>query len=85
MRFVNGLGTNLQGGIRELEKDILGVVRDQTEGGRKALVILDGMDFLMAGMGVEIEEVMAMVTEVREVSSHQHQFMGQQSLNGGMN
>lgn len=50
------------------------------EGGRKVLVILDGMDFLTAGMGAEVEEVMAMVAEIREVSSHE--FIDQQSPNG---
>lgn len=68
MRILDGLGGNLLGGVEEVEREILGAVTEQGEGEMKVLVILDGMDFLMAGPGVGVEDLMDLVAEIREVS-----------------
>lgn len=68
VHFVDGLEEYPQAGIKEFEKRILKALKDQTERGIKVTVILDGIDFLIAGMGVQVEEVMDTVAEIREVS-----------------
>lgn len=66
--FVDGLGGKFGTGLKNVEKYILDAVERQKEGGEKRiLVVLDGVDFLVAGMGTEVEEVMDMVQEIRHV------------------
>lgn len=68
MIFVDGLGGKFSGGARKVEKEILAAVGRQREGGdARVLVVLDGVDFLLAGEGVEAGELMDMVGEIREV------------------
>lgn len=66
--FVDGLGGKFGTRLNDFEKEILDAVRMQKEGGEgRILVVLDGLDFLVAGMGAEVQEVMDMVQEVRDV------------------
>ena len=66
--FIDGLGGKLRTGLKDVEKEILEAVKRQTEGGEgRVLVVLDGVDFLVAGIGTQVEEVMDMVQEVKDV------------------
>lgn len=68
MTFIDGLGGNFKGGAREIEKEIIEAVGRQKAGrDAKVLVVLDGVDYILAGEGLEAEEVMDMVGEIREV------------------
>lgn len=69
VRFVDGLGGKFGNGLKHIENEILHALERQKEGGEgRVLVVLDGLDFLVAGMGAEVEEVMDMVQEIRDVS-----------------
>lgn len=66
--FVDGLGGKFGTRLKDAENEILDVVQRQKGGGEgRMLVVLDGVDFLLAGMGAEVEEVMDMVQEIRDV------------------
>lgn len=66
--FVDGLGGKIAAsGMNGIENEIVDVVKRQKEGGRKVLVILDGVDYLVAGPGAEVEEVMDMLQEIKDV------------------
>ena len=66
--FVDGLGGNFGTGLKNVEKYILDAVERQKERGeRRILVVLDGVDFLVAGLGADVEEWMDMVQEIRHV------------------
>lgn len=66
--FVDGLGGKFGTGLNDIEKCILDAVERQKEREeRRVVVVLDGVDFLVAGMGAEVEEVMDMVQEIRHV------------------
>ncbi len=68
MSFIDGLGGKFGRGSREVEKEILIAMERQKENvDDKVLVILDGVDFLTAGMEAEVGKVMEMVGEIREV------------------
>lgn len=70
---MDGLGARLRGGgAREVQEGILQAVKAQRvglgAGGRlRILVILDGIDFLLAAKGATVSEMMDMVGEIREV------------------
>lgn len=66
--FVDGLGGKFGNGLKDVENEVLDALERQKEGGEgRVLVVLDGLDFLVAGMGAEVEEVMDMVQEIRDV------------------
>jgi hypothetical protein len=55
-------------GVREMEGMIEGAVRGLVnEGGKKIVVILDGVDFMMAALGEGTGGIMEMVGGIREV------------------
>lgn len=65
--FVDGLGGKFGTELKDVEKEILEVVERQKEGAEgKILVVLDGVDFLVAGLGIQVEEVMDMVQEIKQ-------------------
>ncbi|MCJ1463266.1 hypothetical protein MMC07_001872 [Pseudocyphellaria aurata] len=68
--FVDGLGGKVaMSGMNDIETEIMDTVkRQKNEGGAaKVLLVLDGVDYLVAGTGAEVEEVMDMVQEIRDV------------------
>ena len=68
--FLDGLGTGLgfnDGGIRQVEKEILDATRKLKEDGSNAIVILDGIDLLLAATETSVGEILDCVGEIREV------------------
>ena len=68
--FVDGLGGKLGlagGGISAVEKEILAAVGNQEGQSGRVLLVLDGLDFLLAATSVGAMEVLDMVSELREV------------------
>lgn len=66
--FIDGLGTSLglsSGYIENVEKAVIGAV--SKEHGSRALVVLDGIDFLLAATETSVGEVLDFVGELREV------------------
>lgn len=69
IQFVDGLASTLNGQMRDVENEVLRAVDAQMDGREKrALVILDGLDFLLAALGADAGEALDMVGEIREVS-----------------
>ena len=67
MQFLDGLGGDI-GGAVNVERRILAAVEAQKERGiKRVVVVLDGMDFLLAGMGATIDEILNLVGTIREV------------------
>ena len=66
--FIDGLGTSLglgSGAIEDVEKAVIGAV--SKEDGSRALVVLDGIDFLLAATETSVGEVLDFIGELREV------------------
>lgn len=54
----------------------MGAMKQQIEeGGKRVLVMLDGIDFLIAGLGAKVEDVMGMLADIREVRFSRHKAM----------
>lgn len=73
--FVDGLGGKLgipDGGIAVVEKEIMAAIGNAKEQGCRVLLVLDGLDFLLAATSVGAMEVLDMVSELREVDSLLH-------------
>ena len=72
-----GNGGATGGGIEVVEKEILKAV-DAAKGGMKGkgrvVLVLDGLDFLVAAMGVTAREMGEVVGSVREVCRSQFYF-----------
>ena len=70
--FVDGLGGRIgmgEGGIAAAEKEILAAIVKVQEEGCRVLLVLDGLDFLLAATSVEAMEVLDVVCELREVGT----------------
>ena len=68
--FVDGLRGNLwiaEGGIRVVEKEIMAAIGTTKGSGYRALLVLDGLDFLLAATGIGAMDVLDMICELREV------------------
>ena len=68
--FVDGLGRRLGltgGGIAGVEKEIMTAIGSAKGQGGRVLLVLDGLDFLLAATSVGAMEVLEMVCELREV------------------
>lgn len=68
--FIDGLGTSLglsSEGIEDVEKAVIGAVSKFKEHGSRVLVVLDGLDFLLAATETSVREVLDCVGEFREV------------------
>ncbi|CAD6569754.1 MAG: hypothetical protein ASARMPREDX12_002908 [Alectoria sarmentosa] len=75
VHLVDGLGSGLglgAGGIVEVEKAIasaIGSCKETLDDGGNVILVLDGLDFLLAAMGCEVLEILDMIGELREVYS----------------
>lgn len=68
VRFVDGLGSTLNGQMRDVENEVLQALDAPMDGGgKRVFVILDGLDFLLAALGADAGEALDMVGEIREV------------------
>lgn len=73
MHLVDGLGSGLglgAGGIVQVEKAIasaIGSCKETLDDGGNVILVLDGLDFLLAAMGCEVLEILDMIGELREV------------------
>ena len=70
--FVDGLGSALglgAGGIADVERAIMKVVESKKtlNEGRDIVLVLDGLDFLLAATGCEVLGLLDMIGELREV------------------
>ena len=68
--FLDGLGTRLgfnDGGIRQVEKEIMDAMRKLKNDGSKVIVVLDGIDLLLAATETSVGEILDCVGEIREV------------------
>ena len=63
-----GLGLN-GGGVAGVEKAIMNAVgsKEVLNDRRNVVLVLDGLDFLLAATGCEVQEVLNMIGELREV------------------
>ncbi len=69
--FVNGLGGKLgvpDGGTTAVEKDTMAAIGNAKEQGCRVMLVLDGLDFLLAATSVGAMEVLDMTYELREVN-----------------
>lgn len=75
----SGLGLNTEG-IKSVEKSVLDAVHTAKEGEegneKKVIVIIDGLDFLLAATETRVEAMLDMIAEVREV----HLFLSHHSI-----
>jgi len=65
----SGLGLQ-PGGFAGLEEEILRAIRDakkESHGRGKVLLVLDGMDFLLAATGCPVQALLDLIAELREV------------------
>lgn len=65
-----GLGA---GGLVETEKEIMnavGSVKEAMDGEGRAMLVLDGLDFLIAATACPVLDIIDMVGELREVCTH---------------
>ena len=72
MHLVDGLSSGLglgAGGMDDVETAILEAIgsKEDTDGGGNVVLVLDGLDFLLAATGCEVLGVLDMVGELREV------------------
>lgn len=72
MDFVDGLGGGLglsTGGIADVEKSIMKVIESKKilNDGCNIVLVLDGLDFLLAATGCEVLRLLDVVGELREV------------------
>lgn len=70
--FVDGLGSALglgAGGIADVERAIMKVIesKERLNDGRNIVLVLDGLDFLLAATGCEVLGLLDMIGELREV------------------
>ena len=73
LTFIDALATPLgliEGGLKEVETQLLAAVIKQKEQGQDVLVMLDGLDFLLATAGARVEEFLDMIGILRQVTSH---------------
>lgn len=69
--FVDGLGGKLgitEGGIAEVEKEVLAAIGAAPESVCRTLLVMDGLDFLLAATGIGAMEMLDMICELREVT-----------------
>ena len=68
--LISGLGLGA-GGLDDVEKAILEAIgsKESTDGGGNVVLVLDGLDFLLAATGCEVLGVLDMVGELREVGN----------------
>lgn len=68
VRFLQALGP-VMAGVQEMEGMIEGAIGSfmSERGGEKVVVIMDGMDFMMATLEVGAGEMLEMVGKIREV------------------
>ena len=65
---MDGLGGKFSRETKNVEKEILEAVERQKDGrDARVMVLLDGLDFLLAGDRVEAGELVDMVGEIRDV------------------
>ena len=66
--LTSGLGLNA-GGIADVEKAIMKAIgsKESLNDRRSAILVLDGLDFLLAATECEVLEVLDMIGELREV------------------
>lgn len=72
MNLVDGLGSGLglrSGGIADVERAIMKAIgsKETRNDGGNVILVLDGLDFLLAAAGCEVLEVLDMIGELREV------------------
>ena len=72
MILVDGLGSGLglgSGGIADVEKAIIKAIgsKETRNDGGNVILVLDGLDFLLAATGCEVLYVLDMIGELREV------------------
>ena len=73
MHLVDGLSGGLglgAGGIADVEKAITSAIESCKEtfnGGGNVMLVLDGLDFLLAATGCKVLEMLDMIGELREV------------------
>ena len=72
MNLVDGLSSGLglgNGGIVDVEQAIMNAIgsKETRNDGGKIILVLDGVDFLIAATGCEVLEVLDMIGELREV------------------
>ncbi|KAL9030343.1 MAG: hypothetical protein Q9196_001518 [Gyalolechia fulgens] len=68
--FVDALQSGLglqRGGIGELEKLVLNAIKETTSINTKVLLVLDGIDFLLAATDLRVDEVLSTIWALREV------------------
>ncbi len=72
MNLVDGLSSGLglgNGGIADVEQAIMNAIgrKETRNDGGNTILVLDGLDFLIAATGCEVLEVLDMIGELREV------------------
>ena len=72
MHLLDGLGSGLGlsgGGIDDVERAIKNaiVTKENSQDRSKVMLVLDGLDFLVAATGCEVQRVLDMIGELREV------------------
>ena len=70
--FLDGLGTGLglnDRGIQQVEKEIMDATKKLKEDDSKVVVILDGIDLLLAATQTSVGEILDCIGELREVTS----------------
>ena len=68
--FIDGLGTGLglkNEGIQDIEAQIVASVSKLKNDGSRVMVILDGLDFLLAATDTSVGEILDCIGELREV------------------
>lgn len=69
---IDGLSTGLgitNGGIEEVEQKVLTSIQGLKEDGSKIIVILDGIDLLLAATNISVGEILDSIGELREHAS----------------
>ena len=73
MHLIDGLSSGLglsAGGIIDVDKVIvsaIGICKENMNDGGDVILVLDGLDFLLAATGCQVLEILDMVGELREV------------------
>ena len=64
-----GLGLCAEGVMEAVEKEVLDAVASAKGKAERVLLVLDGLDFLLAATESRVEEMLDMVLELREVKN----------------
>lgn len=62
----------LQGGLAEVEEVLSTSIDGSRAKGTKVLLVLDGVDFLLAAPQINVDEVLDVIEELREVCCPSH-------------